>query len=318
MQVAWSGYLGFPVLSVRFAHLGAGQRILWERSSYVGPKERISFFWRMAVAACYHKARAAVGRGQPSSYRAVHKLNHTNKMSAAYDPNDINEYLNNQAEQGRAVQREREERAKQLASMKLEPEMPKAAVQAIAGATPTEQQSPDAFYRWAETYGNIITELKRSGAAKVPAKGTGTKGPSVNAKTLSEHLRAIRRAIKLFHYQSPLIDSTFDMEPFSFIAVGDWVYVQSRSNKARTEVLSAAPPAMPILLVQTLSELTAVAVVFNLRAGTRARDLAFSNIKLYVPDVDFSLDLPRLFPGCRIETSLDITEIERITGSPIG
>ncbi len=231
------------------------------------------------------------------------------------DPKDISHpdnpahWIYLQGEQGRAAQREREERQKLLAGLKVVPDLPKAVAQVLAGAAPTEQQSPEAFDRWAETYGLVVAELKRSGSAKVPSEGSG-----VNAKTLSEHLRAIRRAIKLFHYKSPLIDDTFDMEAYSFIAVNKWVYVQSRTNRARTEVLSAAPPAMPLLLVQTLEELTAVAVVFNLREGNRARSSAFSYIKVYMPDVDLIADLHRLFVGCRIRSEMDVSEIERSTG----
>lgn len=176
-----------------------------------------------------------------------------------------------------------------------------------AGVAPTEQQSPDAFNRYAETYGNIIKELKRSGRAKVPADGSG-----VNAKTLSEHLRAIRRAIKLFHYTDPNIDPEFDMEAYTFAAIGDHVLVEPRTGKARTAVLSAAPAILPPLLVQTSEELKAVFTVFSLK-DSNGRDFAIPMVAVYVTDSALQAELLSLFSAFRINAFLDTFEIVRAT-----
>lgn len=175
----------------------------------------------------------------------------------------------------------------------------------LSNVAPTEQQTPEAFDRWAETYGKLIAELKRSGRAKIP-----TEGQSVNAKTLSEHLRAIRRAIKLFHYQSAHIDHTFDMEPYSFVAIGNHVFVEPKTGKARTEVLSAAPPAIPPLLVQTSEDLQAVARVFALK-DSNGREFALNFIAIYPTD-DLVPELFTLFKGFKINSLMGTFEVQRI------
>ena len=177
--------------------------------------------------------------------------------------------------------------------------------QVYAGVAPTEQQTPEMFDRWAKTYGDIITELKRSGSAKVPIEGL-----SVNAKTLSEHLRAIRRAIKLFHYKSPMIDNTFDMDAYSFMAVGDFVYVNRRTGKSRASVMSAAPSVLPPLLVNNRDDLVAVQRVFSLK-DSNGRDFALNTVAIYLADDSLVPDLHALFKGCPIESFLGTFEIHR-------
>jgi len=125
---------------------------------------------------------------------------------------------------------------------------------------PTEGQTQEAFERWAETYGNLIKELKRSGQASIDAASTG-----ITAKTLSEALRAIRRAIKLYHYKSPFIDPLFDMEKFTFAAVGSKVLVLPRGGRARSEITPAKTSDLGgAFFVQNIEELMALRLVFGL------------------------------------------------------
>lgn len=155
---------------------------------------------------------------------------------------------------------------------------------------PPATKSALAFERFAETYGNLVKEVKASGRAKTSAIASG-----LSAKTFAARLRDIRAAITEQGYESPFIpaDSNAIMADKVFRELGEWVYCVPRRGKLSAVTVSANTTRFNPLVVSTEEEVNAVFIFMGLKDESGRYQL--SDIVLAPPTPSLVPSIARVF-----------------------
>lgn len=170
-------------------------------------------------------------------------------------------------------------------------------------------KTPETFDRFAEAYGNIVKEIKRSGRARASAKESG-----LSSKTFAARLRDVRSAVAELGYKSVHVpdDAVVIMADIVFRELGDWVFCEPRKRKLSSVTTSANAPKFPPFVVSNLVEVEAVLIFLSLKDENGQFQL--SDIVLAPTDAALLPEITRLFsPSFSVSILATWVELSRIT-----